>query len=449
MSEIRPWIVSFNPAEPMGSSITEGYAGRVTSPVSGAGLVTANTDPSIVGVDPLTGADAPTGTDVGFAAALRRFLMAGVYNGDFAVPPPDTSRPIVSDPKDAGYNPLDYWTCVAPANGSGYAEVVASAAPSGWSLRLTVDGAGASDEVFVRQIVPVNGSSNRSFAYMPAAYFSAETGAVEAFIRGQYLKADLTTTGSAVTDTATSSLSDLRALMGHVPADAYYLQLDVGARDGTGSATFTEVRCITGADRVLVPDVLTFTKVGGLYRSNNLRIAQEFDADGDPVDAYLTLSDTGLIVVDGNLNVQQDSTVSGDLTVVGTIKGTQLVPLTFSLINVPVGATTELFIGDTSIANSRIRAGAWGGSIVGMSYRLSAAVAAGTMSLQAWVGGSNVWTAFAAGLLAVNAHASQAPGTDTYANTDVLSVAAVTSAGCTANLDLTIVLWLLVDYDGT
>ena len=107
-----------NPYDVIGQTIGDGFTGRITDPVTGAGHFNANTDPNVVGIDPLTGSEAPAGTDVGFGAATRRFLTAGVYNGDFAVPPSDPPGAIVSDTADADYNALPYWRAYRPDNGS-------------------------------------------------------------------------------------------------------------------------------------------------------------------------------------------------------------------------------------------------------------------------------------------------------------------------------------------
>ena len=95
----------YNPIDLPGQIMDEGWGGRIVDPISGAGLFTSNTDPNVVGVDPLTGVDSPIGTDVGFGAAVRRWVQAGVYNGDFSVPPTATGSQI----EDA-YNMLPYWS---------------------------------------------------------------------------------------------------------------------------------------------------------------------------------------------------------------------------------------------------------------------------------------------------------------------------------------------------
>lgn len=130
--------------------------------------------------------------------------------------------------------------------------------------------------------------------------------------------------------------------------------------------------------------------------------------------------------------------------------GYQLVGIPFALLNIPAGATTELQVADNAlgIGSPRIRA-PWAGSIVGLSYRMSAAVGAGTLALEATRNGTSVWTAFAAGLLAIEDGATQRPGTDIFGATGVLGVQAVASAGITAGLDIAAMLWVLVNYTGT
>lgn len=132
--DVRPWIVGSNPAEPVGSSVSDGYTGRLTDPSSGAGIFNPNTDPAVVGVDPLTGVEAPSGTDMSFGAPVIRQVLTGVINGDFVVLPPlgsvgsGDSRDwaIDSDPASATYNPLAGAIWTPPADGIGYVFPLAS-----------------------------------------------------------------------------------------------------------------------------------------------------------------------------------------------------------------------------------------------------------------------------------------------------------------------------------
>ncbi len=128
--------------------------------------------------------------------------------------------------------------------------------------------------------------------------------------------------------------------------------------------------------------------------------------------------------------------------------GLQLVPREFGYLNMGAGATFELWNGDISVGLTRANVGPWAGSIVGMSYRMSAAVGAGTLALKAQVNGSNVWTAFPAGALGQTDMFPAVPGAYPFIINDVVGIEATTSGGITAGLDINATLWLLVGYTG-
>lgn len=122
---MRPWIFGSSGLEAVGSTVGDGITGRITDPSTGAGLFNPNTDPAVVGIDPLTGSLALVGTDIGLGAAFRREVQTGFTNGAFGVlPPGGVGSVIVSDPADAGYNPLPGWYWVPAADGSQVAAIV-------------------------------------------------------------------------------------------------------------------------------------------------------------------------------------------------------------------------------------------------------------------------------------------------------------------------------------
>ena len=148
----------------------------------GAGMLTTNTDPEVVSVDPLTGEDAPTGTDVGFGSALRRYIQTGVLNGDFAIPPPDITQAISDS------NPLPYWTWTTDGDD---AELVADATlASGYKLRVTdVLSAGST----MSQLVPVPRSQGQQYRALLSVYMLLSEPLSSDSIRYQYFASDGTT----------------------------------------------------------------------------------------------------------------------------------------------------------------------------------------------------------------------------------------------------------------
>jgi hypothetical protein len=235
---------------------------RLVDTVAGGGLFTTNSDPSVVGVDPLTGEDAPVGTDVGFGAGVRRYIQAGVLNGDFSLPPPDTAAQV----DDA--NGIPYWRRYSVDAGltssSVWSDTVASA--SGRGVRIDLSAAGATDELGVEQYVPVNGAVGRSWSYFIAAYISSYSGSGFGKVSGQYLTADGADTGGAFSGTRATT-GEIRINVGQIPADAAYLRVRVGALSGTGSVQFSEVRAMAGHDRYLLSDTEPGYDPGVVYRS--------------------------------------------------------------------------------------------------------------------------------------------------------------------------------------
>ena len=237
----RPWIVGANALEPIGSGTTDGVSGRITDPVTGAGMFNPNTDPNVVGIDPLTGVDSPAGVDVGFASTSRRFILTGLYNSDFANGPSEwPDQPIVGDTSSGEYNPLPYWRALVaytvPVRWSS-----GNATPSGALLTFTLNGAGASDETYLEQIVEVGNSQDVASETVPVLTIESRT-AGTAFVRAQYLKADLTPVGSERETTATAA-GVIAVLPAAVPDEAYWMRVRFGVRGaGTGTVTISQCR---------------------------------------------------------------------------------------------------------------------------------------------------------------------------------------------------------------
>lgn len=201
---------------------------RLTDPTTGAGLLTTNTDPTVTGVDPLTGEDAPYGTDVGFGAPLRSFLATGLVNGDLATPPPFPDQPLVGDPADAGYNVPPGW---------GYSQSGTSVTARWVDGAVTFDvassGAGT-DQAYLEQYAPVVQLGRNGTSHVLSAQFATgvSSGLFNYLATAQYLDATGAATGSASSaapgiDRTVSAAANGEAGM---PAGARYLRCRVGVK---------------------------------------------------------------------------------------------------------------------------------------------------------------------------------------------------------------------------
>jgi hypothetical protein len=237
----RPWIVGTNPLEPIGSGTTDGATGRIVDPSTGAGLFNPNTDPQLVGVDPLTGADSPSGVDVGFGATVRRFILTGLSNSDFALGPSVPGQPIVGLATDGAYNPLPFWRAQ-----NAYTIPVAwstnNVTPSRSLLTFTLAGAGASDEAYFEQIVEVGNAQSVASETVPVLTIESRT-AGTVFVRAQYLKADAVTAVGLERETTATAAGVIAVAPTTVPAEAYWMRVRFGVRGaGTGTVTISQCR---------------------------------------------------------------------------------------------------------------------------------------------------------------------------------------------------------------
>jgi hypothetical protein len=193
----------------------------------------------------------------GFGPALRRYIMSGVYNGDFAL------TPAAADSEINGLNTMPFWTStVVSGNAVKIRSVADPTSASGRLLQFDMAAGAAGDEAYIEQVIPVNGSRGQSYGYFlrPGILVPASTSAVVAYVNGQYLKNDgVTATGASFESSAALNLLsgatyefEANAFGGNAPADAYYLQMRIGIRRGAAAAgqtqtvQFTEARIEVG-----------------------------------------------------------------------------------------------------------------------------------------------------------------------------------------------------------
>lgn len=232
-------VVGWNPADQDGIGVGDGLTGRIVDPTTGAGVFNPNLNPAVVGVDPQTGALAPEGTDMSFAAPIRRQIQTNVINGDFSVLPPlGADTPIVSDPSSGAYNPLPGWTWEPDASGLQSATVTAdSSFASGY--KLVVTGTNASDPGVLSQLIAVPMSQGQQYR-VPVSLYTVSTGGGGGFsLVTQFYRADATTAiGSPVTTSVPAGGStETKYDAGLVPPTAAYLRIavtfDMAANTGT------------------------------------------------------------------------------------------------------------------------------------------------------------------------------------------------------------------------
>jgi hypothetical protein len=241
--------------------------------------------------NPIVGTDSSEG---GAASAyLRSEWLRGVANGDFALGPPDPSKPINSDATSADYNPLPGWTFVDNSNGAitVYWQVDAGTG-SGGSLLWNVAAGAVDDTAWLQQPVSSRTTFSRDNAYNATLSVRSATGTsnLRATITTQGVLSDhTTTTGNAISNYATfgdavgagseiagTSTSADQVLTATTEAVLVQVGIDRPAAAGagaTGTVVFNEVQIIEAKPYTIFPDVTTPANapfmaydVGGIWK---------------------------------------------------------------------------------------------------------------------------------------------------------------------------------------
>lgn len=269
----------------------------------------------------------------GFGPSWRRFLQAGVFNGDFVAAPPTPANEL-----NDSTNPLPQWSYV---KSSGTAIVFKSktdaATGSGRYIEMDCASGAANDQSYIQQVVPIVASKNRAFTFSPYSFVDPDTTSadVEVFLEWQFLKSDLSTTGTGeFVVKATSILSGTGSELGleteighgtHPPEDAYFVRFRVGMKrkpGGSTSATATvrlyETSMVAGGPRLHVAeqaDPTTYSR-GTIVQTNGV-LALASDSLGSGIGA-LQIDTPGQLVQ----AVDSDLVVDGELTVGSVVGGT-------------------------------------------------------------------------------------------------------------------------------
>jgi len=204
-------------------------------------------------------------TSLIFGPAALRTIQSFVSNGDFAVPPDAAGDTITEE------NPLPYWTFTDNSSvGAITCAVVADAASgSGNVLRWTVAANTSSKAASITRYVPINATRDRAYSYSLEVTAGGATSASNRTLNIQirYYKADLTTTGSAATQTlsfnnfinTTTAYIIANTERLNTPADAAYARIYIEIAATTTNASSAvldlyEVKLIPGMPMILVAD---------------------------------------------------------------------------------------------------------------------------------------------------------------------------------------------------
>lgn len=246
-----------------------------------------------------------------------------LYNGDFALPPPDPSQLLNNDT-----NKLPGWAVVDNSGGVCTAQWQADAGSgSGGSILLTLGAGGAApDDIYLEAVGDARASRSQNNAYMLIASWVRVTNDANplAYVAGQPVTSDhVTTTGSPITgsnnfanldaapDVAAPGLvTDVDQVL---PSDCDGIRVRVGAQRSTGligtsyQVTLSEVTLVDADPWTIWPDILdpTLPPFGSSNQGGRLAFVHGNDVE---------LQIDG---VNGILDAFSDVAVSGDLTVGG------------------------------------------------------------------------------------------------------------------------------------
>jgi hypothetical protein len=259
---------------------------------------------------PLVSTSSDGSTALLFGPAALREQLAGVANGDFAIPPDAAGDTITEE------NPLPYWTFtdVNSAGAITCAVVADSGSGSGNILRWSIaNGTTTGKSARISRYIPIPASRDRAISVFPTAYISEALGTNAQFkITYGFFTQDLTPTGSAASATRTTvgSLSPSLSVINNAPADAAFVLLYITAETTGTTAALTgdlaEVRLGNYFSTLLVPESSDpATYVAGLISqsSGNLRLSGN--------------NGSGAVLLTGNADVGGDFTVTGSVGILG------------------------------------------------------------------------------------------------------------------------------------
>lgn len=411
--------------------------------------------------------------------ALTDFVNYGVSNGNFRKGPPDPSANITTaGSTQTASNLLPDWRFQQSSNTNiTLTQARDTSSPSGSNARFTFASGAAGDEAYIEQLIDVGGARAR-WQVDALRHFviagAANTGTFGWFVRAQYLTTDGAITGMPAEATISGTIaagvtfSAVNVASATAPpGTARYLRLRVGvsrsgaATSAVGTVDFSDVRRDSGKPYVLLPD----TSAPQTYTFGQInQAAGAMSLSANAGAGFVNVAKPRLTGGSTLLEAAAPSSpAAGDLALYATTDdrlwtknsaggvrplNVQLVSLSFVQLNIPAGTTANMPLSENG-APAQIPI-PWGGSIVGVSYRMDGTISAGTLNVRAKVNGTNVWTAHALDSASgADGEATQAVGADVFVAGDILAVDLVSSGGFTPTTrDIVVVLWLALDYDG-
>lgn len=385
-----------------------------------------------------SGADSP-----GPLSAWSDLMSFAVFNGNFRLGPPDISANLDVASSVTGSNFVPGWRFVQSSNTGVTAKVMAdTTTASGYNLTFT---GVASSTGFIEQIVDIGGSAVRDIGTFLRvnARASVVKGTAYWRVHTQYLDRLGTITG----------MPPERIVQQTTPVANTVYSFDEGSEidPPPAAARYLRIRISYTPDPYFDPQTLSILDVRRDRTPTVLRLPDRSAASG----ARSGLGLYDVLESGSNLLWQPSSTTAG-VTTGKRLLNYQLVPIPFSLVNIPSNATTELQLwGDTALSLGTPRIGLpWGSAIVGCSYRLSAIPTAGganALAIRIQVGGSTVWTPFtiAGSGGALSNEASQSVTADELTSGQQIGVVVDTSSTyAPTSADIAVLVWVAVKYDG-
>lgn len=345
--------------------------------------------------DALISADTTGSTALLFGPAAYRVIVAGVANGDLAMPPDDALEVISDD------NPLPFFTWNNSGGTGITAQVVANGtASSGNALRISIGTAVASGTATLERIEPITGTGDRGFTFVPqmTAIGTLNGGtAALADLSFSWLGPDQSTavgtapsaqtldfasfySQSAVTLSAGLDTDGAASIYNCAPVGASFLKMTatfrVTAAGGTATRTLdiTDFAIAVGESQVYISEKTDVNKYGaalidqvsgsvGIVSGAGTAVGAAIGAVyigngdasfGDPTFSYI-LADATDGIIDlfaSSVDVAGALTTTGDATVSGSVRTGAVVSGATTTSDLLLSATgSDILVRDSNVAN--------------------------------------------------------------------------------------------------
>jgi len=247
-------------------------------------------------------------TSLLFGPAALREIQAGVANGDFAIPPDQSTDTITEE------NPLPYWTFtdVNSAGAITCAVVADAGAGSGSVLRWSITaGTLTGKSAKITRYIPVPASRDRAFVFIPEAFLGTRTGTnFSVTLTYSWATSDLTATGTGDTKTISTGATllsvDTTPLNSAAPADAAFIYVTLtiattGTTSGTTTQDISEIRLHRGDQGLYITDTssASFAPSRITSTSNVLKI-ESATGDAYPISIKTGAAANNAIIVLGD-----------------------------------------------------------------------------------------------------------------------------------------------------